>query len=70
MMHPAYQTIIGMGPDAVPFLLRELEMNPDAWFWALRSITEADPVPLNVRGDVLAMARAWLAWGRNQGYQW
>jgi hypothetical protein len=70
VMHPAYQTIIGMGIDVVPLLLRELETNLDQWFWALRSITEADPVREEDRGEGEAMAKAWLAWGREQGYQW
>src|SRR5437879_6063995 len=35
VLFPAYQHIIGMGPAAVPFLLRELETNIDMWFWAL-----------------------------------
>jgi hypothetical protein len=71
-MHPAYQKIIGMGPDVVPLLLRELasEREPDAWFWALRAITEANPVPDEARGDGRAMALAWLEWGKDQGYQW
>ncbi len=69
-MHPAYQKIIGMGPDVVPLLLRELECDLDSWFWALRAITEADPVPPEARGDGEAMARAWLEWGRERGYRW
>ena len=70
VLHPAYQKIIGMGPDAVPFLLQELQRDPDVWFWALRAITEADPVPPAIRGNIAAMAEAWLRWGREQGYQW
>src|SRR6266700_1300154 len=35
VMLPAYQQIIGMGPVAVPLLLRELKANIDNWFWAL-----------------------------------
>lgn len=69
-MLPAYQAIIGMGPDAVPLLFRELDQSPDLWFWALRAITEADPVAESMRGDLHAMAAAWLAWGKAQGYQW
>lgn len=68
--HPAYLKIIGMGPDAVPLLLRELEREPDFWFVALRSITEADPVPDAIRGNVAAMAEAWLSWARDHGYHW
>lgn len=68
--HPAYLKIIGMGPVAIPFLLRELQNDPDMWFAALRSITEADPVSAEIRGNVGAMAQAWLKWGSEQGYQW
>jgi hypothetical protein len=66
-MHPSYLKIIGMSPDAIPFLLRELENQPDLWFVALRSITETDPVPDAIRGNVNAMAEAWLQWGKDQG---
>ena len=70
-MHPAYQKIIGMGPAVLPLLFRELAcQDPEGWFWALRAITEADPVPPEVRGDGMKMARAWLEWGKQQGLQW
>jgi hypothetical protein len=69
-MHSAYQQIIGIGPDAVPLLLAELEREPDHWFWALRSITGADPIPEDARGNLAKMAQAWLAWGKAQGYGW
>jgi len=70
VMHPAYQSIIGMGSAAIPFLLRELAIHPDRWYWALRAITEADPVPEEARGNSRAMAQAWLEWGKERGYQW
>jgi hypothetical protein len=70
VMHPAYQKIIGMGPDAVPLLLRELETDLDSWFWALMAITEEDPVPAEARGDGTAMAQAWLQWARERGIAW
>jgi hypothetical protein len=69
VMHPAYQTIIGMGMAAVPHILRELEEGaPDSWFWALRAITEANPVAPSELGDGQAMARAWLRWGAENGF--
>lgn len=70
VMLPAYQKIIGMGMDALPFLLRELENNLDNWFWALMAITDEDPVPQDARGDGQAMANAWLTWARGQGINW
>ena len=33
--HPAYQQIIGMGPAAVPLILRELDREGGQWFWVL-----------------------------------
>jgi hypothetical protein len=51
-MHPAYQRIIGMGPAALPLLLRELEQQPDHWFWALTAITGEDPVPPEDAGNM------------------
>ena len=70
VMLPAYQQIIGMGAAAVPLLLRELDANLDNWFWALMSITGENPVPEECRGDGKAMARSWLKWGKERGYEW
>jgi len=69
-MHPSYQRIVGMGQDAVPFLLEELERKPRHLFWALHAITGADPVPEQSRGKIKEMANAWIEWGRGQGYSW
>jgi len=62
-LHPAYQEIIGMGNAAIPLLLAEMRREPDDWFWALRAITGADPVPAESRGNVQEMSDAWLRWG-------
>lgn len=62
--HPAYQRVIGLGPEAVPYLLLSLKTQPDHWFAALTAITGADPVSRVDRGDVDKMALAWLDWGR------
>lgn len=70
ILHPAYQRIIGMGFEVVPFLLHELGRKPDHWFWALTAITGADPVPTEDRGKVRKMAEAWLRWGKEQGLTW
>jgi hypothetical protein len=66
---PAYQSIIGMGEAAVPFIMKQLVLegnDPDQWFWALRAITGADPVKDEDRGNHLKMAQAWLQWARNR----
>lgn len=70
-MSPAYQKIIGMGPIAISLILAQLQSEgdePDHWFWALRVLTDTDPVKEEDRGDIVKMAKTWLVWGRNQGY--
>jgi hypothetical protein len=67
-IHPAYQRIIGMGYAAVPLILKELKDAPDYWFWALAAITGEDPVPVKEKGNLDAMAEAWLKWGEERGY--
>lgn len=68
--HPAYQQIIGMGREAIPLLLRALEREPDHWFWALKAITGVDPVEPSLKGRLDEMAKAWLRWGKEQGFRW
>ncbi len=67
-VHPAYQQIIGMGPIVVPFILAELSISPDHWFWALSAITGDDPIRQEHRGRIQKMAEDWIEWGRQQGY--
>ena len=65
--HPAYQEIIGMGHDAVVFMLRRLAAGTlEHWFEALYTITKADPVPREDCGRIEKMAGHWVAWGRSR----
>ena len=71
-MCPSYQRIIAMGEDVVPLILAKLESEgdePDMWFWALRVISNEDPVTERDRGNVRAMAATWLRWGQER-YVW
>ena len=68
--HPAYKEIIATGEPALTCLFAEVEREPDWWFAALKSITGADPVAATSRGKLGEMTRAWLEWGRAQGYRW
>jgi hypothetical protein len=70
VMHPAYQQIIGLGSEAVPLILRELEKSPDHLFWALNAITGVDPVSPSDKGKIKKMADAWIQWGKEQGIRW
>ncbi|MDP2273535.1 MAG: hypothetical protein Q8K32_22535 [Archangium sp.] len=64
--HPSYQRIIGMGQDALPYILDELRRAPDHWHWALVSITGANPVPPESSGDLERMRQAWLSWASSK----
>jgi hypothetical protein len=68
--HPAYREIIGMGPDVVPLLLRDLEANHTHWFCALREITGIDPIPESAAGNIPQMVEAWVRWARENGFRW
>lgn len=67
VLNRAYQQIIGMGDPAVPLILRELEREPDHWYWALSAITGYEPDLPEESANVETMATAWLEWGRGRG---
>jgi hypothetical protein len=61
-----------MGPNAIPLILRQMESEgdePDMWFWALRVLTDVDPVPEDARGNIVRMSQAWLNWAHTR-YVW
>ena len=70
VMHSAYQQIVGMGPQVLPLLLRELEDRPGHWFWALRAIVKEDPVRSDHQGVVAEMTKDWLNWAHRKGLHW
>jgi len=65
-IHPCYQTIIGMGHEAIPLIISQLRNKPEHWFWALKAITNEDPVSPAMRGNLRAMTDAWLAWANER----
>lgn len=68
ILHPAYLRIIGMGEQAIPWILDELEKSGGQWYVALQSITGEDPVPEEDRGHRPKMRAAWREWGRCNGW--
>jgi hypothetical protein len=59
--HPAYLRIIGLGQQAIPWILHELRQEPDYWFPALKALTRNKFSP---KADSMKELRdAWLAWG-------
>lgn len=67
VMHDSYQSIMAMGPEVVPLLLSDLQKTRRHWFWALRHLTNADPVPEKDRGQMDKMIAAWIDWGKPKG---
>jgi hypothetical protein len=66
--HPDYRRIIELGPNVVPMILQRMSKKGGHWFWALSAITKANPVSLANRGNIPAMRKAWLKWGKAHGY--
>jgi hypothetical protein len=64
LLHPSYQRIIGLGPDVVPFVLRDLADTGAHWFWALQALTGANPVPPEHEGRPRLMTQDWVNWGK------
>ena len=70
-MLPPYQSIIGMGEEAIPLILAQLKSEgdePDQWFWALAAITGANPISAEDKGNFAKMAQAWFNWAEDAGY--
>jgi hypothetical protein len=67
VMHDAYQKIMAMGPRVVPILLADLQRTRRSWFWALRHLTNANPVPPEDQGNLDKMVSAWVSWGKHEG---
>lgn len=69
-MHPSYLAIIGLGKEALPFILKDLQRETNHWFTALRAISkvESSPVRSEDAGNLKKMREAWLKWGKDNGY--
>jgi len=66
VLHPAYQKIIGMGRDALPFIFRELKKTRGHWIWALAMILRDDKAKPGMK--FREAVDAWLEWGKTNDY--
>jgi len=55
-----------MGKPALPLLLEVLRDKPSHWFAALRAVANFDPV--NPEANPSEARKAWLDWGKSEGY--
>ena len=67
VLNTAYQRIIGMGPVAIPFILRKMKQRAGHWFWALDALTNGES-PAQGCTSVRDATDAWLKWGLDKGY--
>ena len=58
-----YQQIIGMGYEALPYIMRELREDTNWYFYALQMITGFCPhIPEESRGKLNDLTKIWLMW--------
>jgi hypothetical protein len=65
VLNRSYQQIIGLGPQAVPLILADLQRARSHWFWALSVIVGEDKAAGQT--SIAGAAEAWLSWGRENG---
>jgi hypothetical protein len=68
VMHRDYQRIMAMGPDVIPFILKDLAKKPAHWFWALHNLVPAGQDPAEGLTTIEEARQAWLKWGRDNRY--
>lgn len=66
--HPAYQKIIAIGKPVLPLIFRDLKSNGGWWYPALRTLTGANPVPEQAKGEPPLNDEYWLRWAQENGY--
>jgi hypothetical protein len=69
--HPAYQRIIAMGRDGLPYVLRELQEKGGRWFYALKFMAGqegSDVAAVAAQSDYETARAAWLEWGYKHNY--
>jgi hypothetical protein len=65
--HAAYMQIIGIGPQAMPILMRRLRAGESDWIIAMKYITGERVTTPEMRGNFRAIRDAWLKWGEENG---
>lgn len=67
LMHPAHLRIIGLGPQVLPCISKNLSEGGGPWFVALEAIVGENPFA-STSSKANQMRNDWLAWGREHGY--
>ena len=61
----AYLSIIELGTDVVPFIIKDLRITDNHWFYALEAITMVNPISKDHQGKIALMKNDWLKWAES-----
>ncbi len=64
-MNRNYQKIIGLGPEVIPLILKELAREHDDWFYALEMLVDDKDNPVTEEMGFNDSVAAWLKWGKD-----
>ncbi|MBE0305268.1 hypothetical protein [Leptospira interrogans] len=60
--NPSYQAILELGAAALPFIIQDMKNTNNHWFFALKKITNQNPVKAEHIGNISLMKQDWLEW--------
>lgn len=61
----AYRAIIDLGRDVIPFIIDDLRIMDNHWFYALEILAGVNPVKNENIGNIPAMKKDWLQWAED-----
>jgi hypothetical protein len=70
MIDSNYLEIIGLGrtfkEPILKLILKDLEKREEFWHYALKTISDVNPVPKGMVNNLSVVRECWLQWGRDQ----
>jgi hypothetical protein len=60
----AFEQIVGMGAEVVPYLLERVAAGESEWIYALKCIVGKDQESPDMIGDEERVVGAWIEWGK------
>ena len=68
--HSAFEEIVKMGEQTVPWIVEELQTQRDFLFIALHFILEEDPTAHCAKGKPIELIEAWLLWAEQENIRY
>ena len=66
--NPSYLSIIRLGKNIIPLILKELRDNDGLWFYALEQLTNKKVALDTINPTYQELKQAWLDWGVKNNY--